>query len=284
MEKGVLLLAGGNPHYGRMAFNLLLGLKAVDSSVKVALAHDEPGAAYLTESEHALFDACASIDPALYRDGSAAHWGRLKCQLPALSPFQTTLFLDVDTVWFPLKPVSALFNALSTVDFTAQHSGAIPQDAPAQTRIECWADVGDVRKSYDLAGPMYLTHSYFFYFQKTERALRFFQTASDVCDDLLARKFPFLSWQNTVPDELCFAVATGLLGESFPNDEYKPVYEYTNPRPPTRNELFNRFYAATQCGNRSPAGWRALYNDLNAHYHRFFKRPLPYQWKDKYRF
>nr|HMS43710.1 hypothetical protein [Pyrinomonadaceae bacterium] len=75
-----------------------------------------------------------------------------------------------------------------------------------------------------------------------------------------------------------------VLGESFSNDEYKPIYEYTSPFPPTRNELFSRFYAATQCGDRSPAGWRALYDDLNTHYQRKSKNTRPYKWKDKHRF
>ena len=288
---GVLLIAGGNPHYGKMALNLLLGIKAVDGYAKVALVHDKYGVGYLTPAERALFDYCTPIDPALYMDGDKAHWGRLKCQLPALSPFDRTIFLDVDSVWFPLKRVSELFAALSGVDFTPQHSGAVGINEHVEHGAFYWAEIDDIRAAYDLVGDIYSTNSYFFYFEKTEQAARFFETAKEICDDLLSGKIPFMGWRGTVPDELCFMIATGVLGERYFGDVFKPVFEHINVQRngnnstlPTRNELFQNFYAGTQCGQRSMVGWRQLYDDLNTHYQRKSKTMRPYKWKDKYRF
>lgn len=283
-NEGVLLIAAGNPHYGQMALNLLLAIKATDGYAKVALAHDDYGIGYLTRNELALFDHCLPIDPALYMDGSKAHWGRLKCQLPALSPFDRTIFLDVDSVWFPVKRASDLFQELTGVDFTPQVHCAIPIDAPDDRGICVWANMRDVRGAYDLKAAVRVLSSYFFYFNKNPHSLHFFEKATEICDDLLSGKMPFTGWQNTVPDELCFSLAAGVLGETFPNDEYKPVYEYTNPNPPTRNEMFKNFYAATQCGDRAPAGWKSLYDDLNTYHHRKLKQSRPYKWKDKFRF
>lgn len=95
MELGIVLIAGGKPAYGRLAFNFALGLKLNmrAAQVPIVLFADSAALKTLLQKERLLFDAIYDLPPALYRDDKHLLWGRLKCSLDKLTPFRQTLFL-----------------------------------------------------------------------------------------------------------------------------------------------------------------------------------------------
>jgi len=284
VQSGILCIAGGRPQYGRLAFNLALSIKATEIDTPIALVADAVGLSQLVPSERAIFDTIIDLPPALYQDGKTQLWGRLKCSLDKLTPFERTLFIDVDSIWFPGARPSRLFAALQGTALTAQNSDAIPIDAPDGASIECWAKLRDMRPHFELNYPIWRTHSYCVYFEQSTTATLFFETARKIHDTLRNDALLYQAWQNTVPDELCYALATGHTGIGYHQPNYSPLFAFSGPTAPPRYHLFDHYYGGTQPGNRSSAVWRKLYNDLTAYYYRHFRHPVPTRWIDKARF
>ena len=115
LDKGIILIATGHAGYGRMAYNMAVTIKAVEE-IPIAVVCDDTALSHLTDDQKKIFDFLIPL-PITYRTGFGA-----KLHLDELTPFEKTMYVDVDMLWLGRKP-SELFTDLNGISFTAITEG-----------------------------------------------------------------------------------------------------------------------------------------------------------------
>lgn len=186
---GIILIATGHPYYGRMAYNLALTIKAVED-IDITLVWDGDAINHLSDDKLKVFNKLKKL-PLNFRQGFNA-----KLHLDELTPYDRTLFLDVDMLWLKRKP-SELFEFLKGKEFACISEG--DSDKP-NNRYYFWADPEEIKTVFKVQKVNQL-RSEVIYFEKT----KVFERARKVKIDKLktVRKFGEL-----IPDELYFNIAT----------------------------------------------------------------------------
>lgn len=275
--KGILLIALGHSNYGRMALNLAVSLKVTDSSTKIALAF---GGNVLDDIRHypidKYFDELIPVPQDNYMRNGNSEFIRSKLHMYDLSPFDETIFLDVDMLWHPVRSASVLFNALKDVPVTFQNRGCL--DLSAETldpEYSMWADVNEVKSKYKFKeGRYYQLHSEFVYFKKQKKVQKLFDDAKDIYDNLKVKSFVF---GGGIPDELPFSISM-TKNDTYPHeDNYVPIYwEVTEKKNLQRNpnELYLNFFGYSTGGSFHTKTMKEFYNNLARYY--FNKEGLQY--------
>lgn len=282
--KGVLLIAMGHYNYGRMALNLAVSIKTTDPTVKIALAIagnslDEIGHYNLT----GYFSDFIPVPQEAYTRDGKIEWIKAKTWMYDLSPFDETIFLDVDMLWHPVMKVSSLFDQLSKHELTFQNRGHINlAKKKLDKKYSLWADVNEVKEIYGFTkGKYYQLHSEFVYFKKSKRVKKFFDDAKFNYDHLLVKSFVF---GGAIPDELPFGIAM-IQNEIYPHQEnFLPVYwEVTEKRQMHTNpgELYKEFYAYSTGGSFHSKSMKIFYNNLAKYFFNKAGLQNPYQLMNK---
>ncbi len=282
MSKGVLLIALGHSNYGRMALNLAASLKTTDPNVQIALAFAGQS---LNDIGHYpigdYFDHFIPVGPECYTRKEKTEWIKAKTFMYDLSPFDETIFLDVDMLWHPQMPISNLFTQLGAnkkLNLTFQNRGFLDlskKDLPKDYSM--WADVNEVKRAYGIKkGKYYQLHSEFVYFRKCDEVKKYFDDAKDIYDNLMVESFVF---GGGIPDELPFGISM-MLNNMYPHETpFTPVYwEVTEKRAMQRTpaKLYSEFYAYSCGGSFHSKTMKQFYNNLAKFY--FNKAGLQYPY------
>lgn len=173
VRTGIVLIATGKPYYINAAYNLCLSLKAQERDVPVMLITDSIFD-MLTDTQKFWFDEVKRI-PNL-------NPFQAKTLLYALSPFDRTLFLDVDMIWNPAKSLRECLNSLEGIPFTIANRGPIASEWD-------WGN-GDEFRSHCAVPVVYNLSSEFIYFERSTQVQEFFTMASDfyVTNDIIRRR------------------------------------------------------------------------------------------------
>ena len=277
--KGVLLLALGHSNYGRMALNLAVSIKMVDPDIEIAIAFAGNS---LNDIGHynitAYFDHFIPVPQAAYTRNNKTEYIKTKTWMYELSPFDETIFLDVDMIWHPVQKISDVFKSLEKVSITFQNRGFIDlkkKNLPKDYSM--WADVNEVKSAYGIEkGKYYQLHSEFVYFKKDDAVEKFFNDAKDIYDNLLVKSFVF---GGGIPDELPFGISM-ILNNIYPHkSNYTPVYwEVTEKRNMQRipGELFKEFVAYSTGGSFHSKTMKNFYNNMAKYF--FNKAGLQYPY------
>lgn len=256
--KGILLLALGHSEYGKMALNLALSLKA-NSDIKIALVHDNSAIRLLSKEEKAVFDELI-VCPMEYYKGS---YFRTKLKLCELSPFEKTIYLDVDTLILPGNDINKYFDELEGNVVTFSNRGFIDLNNPEGFSI--WCDINEIKEKYSLKenqNKYYSLHSEFIYF--TKKAKGFFDKALSIYDK---PKITPVKFANGYADEFAFSIAC-MLKETYPHkDNFIPAFWYPAERKEYKPSYLNKNYLMISMGgNRQQNSSIAIYNNLVKHY------------------
>lgn len=260
-DKGVLLLAMGHENYFKMAVNLAASLKYNDPDIQIALVHD--GTGYIPAN---LFQASIMVptgNPIAY-----------KTKLYELSPFQQTLYLDVDMIWLPGRNPEDLFASLQGIDFTIMNTGS--------GEYCIWAEAEDIRGAAgNSTDPIYMFYSELIYFEKTVRAEEYFLQVQDVYNNatITNRKFA-----GGMADELAYIIAALKTGTKPHQDKWCPVYWFYRNKKDAHlqpYQLQNNYYAYSIGGNQLPGYAKSHYNNLARLYAKHAGIALPYLAQDK---
>ncbi len=195
-EKGIVIVATGHPAYGRLAYNLCLSIKAVES-FPVAVLYKGNALNHLSEMQRAKFDHVIEMNDEVM-DGVA-------CKLFAYkyTPFEKSLLLDADMLWLPVQKPSTLFNELKEVTFTGITEGS--EDNP-HPDYYFWADLEEIKGVYKPAGKIFQWRSEVIYF--TLDAAHIFDKAIEVVSD--PRLVTVKDFGGRVPDELGINISTAI--------------------------------------------------------------------------
>jgi len=198
MEKGVLLIAYGADNYAKMAYNMALSIKHYSPNVKVALVDGGcmKKIEHLRPNWRELFDHIQTFTP--------EKAGQNKVKLDLYSPFEKTLYLDIDGI--TIKSIEPLLE------------GCIASGAPMLTQVHGKGGLED-RINYGIWAKNVSAWAWFDIpfdatFQATQTSIVYFDKSQNITGKLFKKmreKFHFPSellthnWGNTIPDELIYS-------------------------------------------------------------------------------
>ncbi len=288
MKQGIVLIALGHPYYGRMAYNLALTLKFKNPSMQIAIIHNHTSLSHLDEKRMSIFDQLIPIEDSKYWTvNGAQNYAYPKLFLDQLTPFEETIFLDVDTAWCGNNDVFTLFAQCSKFDFVIKNRNAF--DFKTKTTNDgdplwFWVNENDVAKEYGIkSGKMYSVHAEFIYFKKNERSSAIFKTAIEIASDVKVESGLKWAGQNNC-DEVPISISMVLNKVTIPVG-YNPIHWYQyDDQFLSRTELMNNFSLISSGGNVYPTLLKSFYNDLVQYAAQTLNMPDAYKHQDKKNF
>lgn len=275
--KGILLIAIGHPYYGKMAVNLALGLKNVNPNTKITLCYGESAINYLNEQERSLFDDIKEIPAEYYHRAKVLkEYIKVKTYLYDLSPYDETIYLDVDMVW-GTKSINELFDKLSDKNLVIQNRGFCLMAEPKED-YSWWCNIKALGEKYSIKeGKYYSFSSEFVYFKKCKEVKEFFKKAQKNYETLAIE---YTMFGGGIPDELIFSLTSLQLGIEQPIEYFTPIYwEQAENRKLSGADLLNQFYAYSLGGASQSTKEQTIYNNL-VQYHAN-KKGFVNMWKAK---
>ena len=221
MTKGILLIALGRPQYGNLAANLAASIRYT-SDIPIHVVYTEGSLSHLSKEHLSLFTSTAICPPEIYK-GDKKEYIRAKTHMYDLSPFDETIFLDVDMVILPGKNMADELAKLSEIcDFTMETRGYADLSEQQPDNKSFWCNVNELKEAYNVVeGRFYNLHSEFVFFKKCDENEIFFEEVKKQYDHPLVevRKF-----DNGLPDEFAFSTAMMLL-QYYPHlDNFIKIY------------------------------------------------------------
>lgn len=263
--KGILLIATGHAYYGMLAHNLAMSL-SVKSSLPITLACDQVGGQHLHAQHKLVFDEVVDIPHHMTHTNGMFSGTKPKLYINELTPYDETLYLDVDTLWLPKKSVEELFDSVSG-DLAIQNAGYADmraKDLPANQNQ--WVELSEVKKSYKIRGGRYYNlFSEVILVRKSKDTDLFFKTAQKVRKEWKVKLSK--TFANDVPDEACLAIAA-CLTKVYPHQEnWLPCYWWHFHRNNLEvSELYAGYYAYSVGGNQQPRHVVKFYDNLAQYY------------------
>lgn len=257
-ECGIILLALGHPYYGRMAYNLAMSIKAVDSSVDITLVYTDGAIAHINHRNMWVFDNKMQIENTDQPFG-------VKMQLYDLTPYERTLYIDADTLWVSKQSPAKLLEQLKGVPFTGITEGFHDYDKPIDgtinKRYPIWADLEEIKQEFPLESwaskeehIIYQWRGEFLYFEK-----------SGVADDLFTLMRAVYRRAHTmqtvkkfadhIPDELAINIGAAMCGIAPHVYKWKPTYwDHINGNSMPDIASLQQSYYVISCGSNASSG------------------------------
>jgi hypothetical protein len=217
--QGVCIIAAGEPCFGVYAYNLAVSLKFRDPEAKVAVFYEPRTLCVLEPWEVDIFDELIELKPEhnFWYNGliNPVGW---KLRAYQYSPFERTILLDGDSLWFGHRTVTSFFeNEMSGLDWACLSKGqAFNVENEPNAMVIDHGPVWQMKQEFKLPwnSTLHVCHSQWLYFARNERTDGFFKGAVDLydlCQQGLA--FRGSCWRNTmVNDELVLSASTALQG------------------------------------------------------------------------
>lgn len=269
-NRGILLIALGNPYYGQLAANLAASIKyTTHGRLPIHLVWGGNSLNHLTPQKMELFDEVQECPHEMYhrKDGKEV-FVKAKTHIYDLSKFDETIFLDVDVIMLSRKTLEQAFDDLHNYDFTMECRGRTNIGKNEFVDDYLWANAHDIKKAYEFKdGFLYGLHSEFIYFKKCEKVARYFETVKEVfAHPKVKMKHIF---DGDIPDEFAFAVAM-IKHRMYPHEcPYRPLYWYLTDAKTlgtSKEKMLKNHYGYSVGGNATPAPVRKTYNQLASAY------------------
>jgi len=266
MKKGVLLIATGHRNYYRMAEVMAASIRVNNPDLKICLACDGK---YNTNAF--LFDSVKAI-PVKYLSESI----KPKLYMDKLSPFDETLFLDVDQVMIMKRDLNTIFSECENIDVTFSNTGI--------SGGSVWADINEINKKYG-SGKMWNLHSEIVYFKKNEGSKKYFNAARAEYNSPTIKSAKTFAGGH-MADELAFQIASMETG-IFPHKEnWCPNFWFdAHPKQSRAYTYQLTDYITYSIGGKMVPEWvKTQYNTLAKAYFAKLGLSNPYQVVDKRNF
>ncbi len=275
MKKGILLIAIGHSNYMKMAINLAASIKATDYNCPICIVHDDETIKVLKENQKFLFDKYVSCPSKAYMTNGQTEYIKAKTWMYDLSPFNETLFLDVDMIWLLRHSPLMAIQKLSGHNWTMANTGIANESY--------WCDIEEVKKVYKTKNPLWNYHSEFVYFKKCKETRKYF---TEVKRRYLNPKLSELRIFGgaRLADELAFELASIVTGQYPHKENFNPVMWYVRDDKEKHlrtYELKDKYLAYSVGGSYNPPFAKNNYNILAASAFARLGLHHPYKLKDK---
>jgi hypothetical protein len=234
---------------------MALSIKANEPEMPVLLMSNMTALADLSIEMLNVFDRHITLAMSHYTQQGIERFLKAKTYLYDLSPFEETIYLDVDALWLPGRKPSELFDNLCQTDFTIGcHTVADMKTCEAEKPgYIFWGDLKRIKQYYKIKdGKMPQTQSAFIYFKKSDKIKAYFDLVKQIYDDEQA---PYTPWINDGKgDEYAFNVASLLSGIMPHQVPYYPTHFFTIAPILNDADLCKQYYAI-QMGGGKCAEW-----------------------------
>lgn len=259
MDKGIVLLALGSPLYGQMAFNLAMSIKTEEPNFKIALFYSNSAISTLKKWHLPFFDMFYCVDESDYMVDNKPQYQLCKLRVYDYSPFEQTIYMDVDAIWCPNRKVSWLMGELADHDFTIGCGSYVDIRTRAYKRkYQLWGDFNKIIEYHGLTdGKLWETWSAFIYFKKNDKIKTMFDEARSIYYD---KEVPCPVWAGGKPDEYCINVAMNKTNLHPHEENYVPVYCSFIGGSRDEETIKKKFWAFGFTGNRISQKDNDIYN------------------------
>jgi hypothetical protein len=296
MNKGIVLIALGNTHYLGMAANLAASIRYTDKSVNIHLIHSDESHCWggrwlphLTEEHKKLFTSFALCPSECYTKNERTVYLKAKTCIYDLSPFDETILIDVDMVWFSEREISKLFDELKSVEFTMQNRGHCDLSvAKLDPNFSMWCNINEVRERYAADGRFYQLASEFIYFKRTTENKEYFDYVKEIFDNPKVNTTIHANGRKVadnfggdIPDELAFDIASAVLKKYPHKENFVPVYWFAADKKADKNQLPKNYYGYSIGGNSLTAPVLQKYTGLCWYYAKALGLPFHYNVDSK---
>jgi hypothetical protein len=274
---GVILIALGHPMYSHYAYNLALSIKYTSPQTPITVVKGGGGFNQLFDWQQSIFDNIIDFDMSLIFDNGQYHYLKAKTLIYDLSPYNKTIYLDVDMIWSPYKNINDLFNQHSGLVFAVRGEG-----------VSEWIDKELLYVTYGI-DHWYDLSSEFILFDKSKENKKFFADAAKYYSD---DKIPVVSgrdkkeglkgitmFANSKPDELPFGIAIEKNGIKL-KCPYTPIYWQPHFFTKRLNDVViqKEYYGLSLGGNNISSNTQRIYNNLaKYYYYKMGIKKVPYQ-------
>jgi hypothetical protein len=242
MTKGIILIAVGHDNYHKMAECLANSIRHnCGEELRICLVSDRPN------NENKLFTDFIDLPK------TDLHPLRIKAKLNELTPFDKTLYLDVDMISTMNKKISDLLDI--ETDFMIQNLG------------ECfksdWADVDQIKKEYGI-DKLTAIFSECILWTKGEFSDRIFKKWDENFDNI---RVQYRRFSDGVPDELPLMIALAEL--QIVPEKWTPIYWRGHGREMLKLSMGiinERYYGYSIGGNASDEKMKQQYDILSRHF------------------
>ena len=279
-SKGIVLIATGHVYYGRYAYQLATSIRFTDPEIGITLLTDGTATGQLNNLQRSIFDEVKVIDNKYLTRKGQPSYIKPKVYLNELTPYDRTIYLDVDMIHPPKRQFAELFDMLEGTEWAVQNWGAIDLAKTTEGRHIPWIDTEDIVSAYKLKeGKLYNYCSEFIYFEKTANTKKYFSAVQKVYETPGVR---FLDFSGTVPDELAFSIASAKL-KFYPKfDNWRPIYWEHKEKQRIDGADLNNSYWGYSLGGAITSNWsKKVYNNLLNFYVNKTGLTMPLQARDK---
>ncbi len=273
--QGIVLMALGKPIYGQYAFNLALSLKvnirSSQADYPIVLFKEDSAIETLTSSHLTVFDAVVDLPSEYYIYEDRIQYFRAKSRIYDFTPFNKTLWLDVDSLinFGKGEDVKRMFNSAEVGDYCALTYNLIDCDTKRKLVDSkfvpaLWSALTpQLVDFYNLSGKQLAQiNSSWLYFEKNTRTEEYFEVTKKLWEGEKKVK----TFRGDYPDEFFFHIAgakTGLRNRDIPfvplygDHEYRAAYgdEWIGEK-----RIMNEFTGLMMYGLHCPNHIQALYN------------------------
>jgi len=286
MEKGALIVALGHVNFAKMAINLAISIKANSPSTRVALAHNFTNLDFIDKVYRKNVDYDFFLEEKFYKHKGKNAFGMMKTLLYEFTPFEHTLYIDADSLMLKDKTLDRFFYEITVHDFIIPHYGRMNPTKSDYDNHEHWVKFKTVKDFFLFkdAQIMGSCQSSIIGFTKSELSKSIFKAANMVYHSLASRNIAENMWFNTVPDELCFWLAHGIVGHT-PTYNPEPYVLFSHQLRGVTN--YTRVYSEKDIAtfpsamNSLKSYERDFYNLLVRYYSEKTKKPPLHYWVDK---
>ena len=271
--RGICIITAGSPYYGGWALNLAMGLKHTDANTNITLLNYGLGNNHIKPYLH-IFDNVIDISKEMVTRNGFESMIKSKLWLHELSPYDETIFIDADVIWFPFKPISQLFDELQGVDFTIGCRSLSELDSKPRL---VWSKSEDLKQFGDKC---YNLSSEFIYFRKSDKNAKFFELCRSIFDN---PPVAYTRFDGGVPDELAFQIAMMMTDIKPHKTPFLPFYwESYEKKMRKVPEIYNtEFYGYSIGGAAINSHQKMIYDNLVKFYSSKFGIKNPFLCKSK---
>jgi hypothetical protein len=259
MNRGVLLLALGNPLYSKLAYNLSVSLRHVSPDINITLIKAGDSLSHLTDIDKYFFNKKAECPVDYFTNNGAIDYLKAKLYLNKLTPYDETIFFDADMIFSPYKKVEQIFDELKDIDFTMANRGVTNEGGHSD-----WITISEIEQFYGF-NKWYDLSSEFIYWKKSEQTDKIFNDAQEYYKDDLLNVKPFNGGK---PDEPFFCLS--LLKNDLPPHKlpYAPSYwePANNNKRINSNDLWNNYYLLSIGGRVVGDRVKTIYDNIVQYY------------------
>ena len=253
MSKGILLIALGR-EYNKLAYNLTKSIKQ-HNNLEVACITDSNDNEFLD-----AFDKVIRPKACDYIEGYQFNPFKLKTFIYDYSPFDYTIYLDVDAVC--LKNIESLF-----CDFKIQEVARYDKENADESDCVWFDKLSNIFEIYGLKNKYPEYNTSFIAFNKSVKNAEYFNLVKTYYFD---RRFTYTKIGTNYPDEMAFGLASCLI-EHYSVDTDVPICFWWSNKKLALTEIQDKYYFLGYAG-----GYVA--SKYLGYYHNLMKNISPY-WK-----